>query len=85
MATVSGVYVNPTSVGSTLGSTLFIVVSGALILIAGLSWSSFFNSLFETYFPKNNALLAKFIYALILTIIIGLVVLILARLLRQGR
>ncbi len=49
-------------------------VSAALALVAGLAWNDAIGSVIKYYFPlDSNTLLAKLIYAAVLTIIITLV------------
>ena len=48
-------------------------ILGGFGLVAALAWNEAIKTLFETFFPKENALIGKFIYAIILTIIVVLV------------
>lgn len=46
---------------------------GGFGLVAALAWNEAIKSLFETYLKKSNELMGKFIYALIVTIIVVIV------------
>ncbi|PIP45941.1 MAG: hypothetical protein COX15_01875 [Candidatus Colwellbacteria bacterium CG23_combo_of_CG06-09_8_20_14_all_42_19] len=49
-------------------------IVGALGLVAGLAWNDAIKALIEYLFPlAKNTLLAKFIYAILMTFIIGIV------------
>ena len=48
-------------------------ILGGFGLVAALAWNEAIKTLFETFFPKKNALIGKFIYAIIVTIIVVLV------------
>ncbi len=49
-------------------------IVGALGLVAGLAWNDAIKSLIEYLFPlSKNTLLAKFIYAVLMTFIIGII------------
>lgn len=56
---------------------------GSLVLIAGLAWNDAFQSTFNRYFPRGGAILAKFIYALVLTTIVIVIVIVASRVLHQ--
>jgi len=43
---------------------------GAFALVAALAWNDAIQTLFNTLFPKSNGLIGKFIYALIITVIV---------------
>jgi len=48
-------------------------IVGALGLVAGLAWNEAIKALIEYFFPASqNGILAKFIYAILITIIIVL-------------
>ena len=49
------------------------LILGGFGLVAALAWNEAIKSLFETFFEKSNALIGKFIYALIVTTIVALV------------
>jgi len=49
------------------------LILGGFGLVAALAWNEAIKSLFETFFKKNNELIGKFIYAIIVTVIIVLV------------
>jgi len=46
------------------------LILGGFGLVAALAWNEAIKSLFETFFEKSNALIGKFIYAIIITFII---------------
>jgi len=48
-------------------------ILGGFGLVAALAWNEAIKTLFETFFPKESALIGKFIYAIIVTIIVVLV------------
>jgi len=49
------------------------LILGGFGLVAALAWNEAIKSLFETFFPKKSELIGKFIYAIIVTIIVVLV------------
>jgi len=49
------------------------LILGGFGLVAALAWNEAIKTLFETFFPKESALIGKFIYAIIVTIIVALV------------
>jgi len=49
------------------------LILGGFGLVTALAWNEAIKSLFETFLPKENALIGKFIYAIIVTIIVVLV------------
>ncbi|MDO8592812.1 MAG: DUF5654 family protein [bacterium] len=52
----------------------------ALSLVAGLAWNEAIQSLINNYFAMNkNSILAKFVYAVILTLILTLITIYLAK------
>lgn len=56
----------------------------AFSLVAGLAWNDAIKSFIEYYFPlEKNSLLAKFIYALVFTMIVVLVSVYIARILKS--
>ena len=46
------------------------LILGGFGLVAALAWNEAIKSLFETFFPKTNALIGKFIYAIIITLVV---------------
>jgi len=46
------------------------LILGGFGLVAALAWNEAILSLFETIFKKSNALIGKFIYAIIITVIV---------------
>lgn len=58
----------------------FSFIITALSLVAGLAWNEAIQSLINNYFAMNkNSILAKFVYAVILTLILTLITIYLAR------
>lgn len=49
------------------------LILGGFGLVAALAWNEAIKSLFETFFKKSNELIGKFIYAVIVTVIIVVV------------
>jgi len=49
------------------------LILGGFGLIAALAWNEAIKSLFEIYFKKSNALIGKFIYAIIITVIVVII------------
>jgi len=49
------------------------LILGGFGLVAALAWNEAIKTLFETIFPKKNELIGKFIYAIIVTIIVVIV------------
>lgn len=49
------------------------LILGGFGLVAALAWNEAIKSLFETFFEKSNELIGKFLYAIIVTIIIVIV------------
>jgi uncharacterized membrane protein YidH (DUF202 family) len=66
---------------STTG--IYTIIVGALVLVGGLAWQAAFQAVFDTYLHEGNAVLAKFIYAIVITIIIVIIVIVLAKFLHQ--
>lgn len=46
------------------------IIAGSLAFVGGSAFNDAFKSLFDKYLGTRNAVIAKFIYAIILTIII---------------
>lgn len=46
------------------------LILGGFGLVAALAWNEAIKSLFDTYFQKGSSLVGKFIYAIIVTIIV---------------
>lgn len=53
--------------------TTITLILGGLGLVAALAWNEAIKSLFETFLEESNALIGKFIYAAIITIIVAFV------------
>jgi len=49
------------------------LILGGFGLVAALAWNEAIKTLFETLFPKKSELVGKFIYAIIVTIVVVLV------------
>jgi len=49
------------------------LILGGFGLVAALAWNEAIKTLFETFFPKESALIGKFIYAIIVTVIVVVV------------
>ena len=49
------------------------LILGGFGLVAALAWNEAIKSLFETFFKKSNAILGKFLYAMIVTVIVVVV------------
>lgn len=49
------------------------LILGGFGLVAALAWNEAIKTLFETFFPKKSELIGKFIYAMLVTIIVVLV------------
>jgi hypothetical protein len=57
---------------------------GALGLVAGLAWNDAIRSLIDELFPlSKNSLLAKFVYAILITIVVVILSTYVVRLLRK--
>ena len=49
------------------------LILGGFGLVAALAWNEAIKSLFETFFKKSNAIIGKFLYAIIVTTIVVIV------------
>ncbi len=49
------------------------LIIGGFGLVAALAWNEAIKSLFDAYFKESNGLIGKFIYALIITVIVVIV------------
>ena len=49
------------------------LILGGFGLVAALAWNEAIKTLFETIFPKKNELIGKFIYAIIITVIVVII------------
>ena len=60
-------------------------IVAALGFVAGLAWNEAIKALIESFFPQGNAnsVLAKFIYAILVTIVVVLVTVYLGKLFRK--
>jgi len=46
------------------------LILGGFGLVAALAWNEAIKTLFETIFPKKSELIGKFLYAIIVTIVV---------------
>ncbi len=60
-------------------------VTAAFGLVAGLAWNEAIKELIDYLFPISNSLLAKFIYAIIMTFVVILISLYLVKLLKKEK
>jgi len=60
-------------------------VTAAFGLIAGLAWNEAIKELIAYLFPINNSLLAKFVYAIIVTFVVVIISLYLVRLFKKQK
>jgi len=60
-------------------------VTAAFGLIAGLAWNEAIKELIDYLFPISNSLLAKFIYAIIMTFVVILISLYLVKLFKKEK
>jgi hypothetical protein len=59
-------------------------IMAAFGLVAGLAWNDAVKSLIEFVFPtKQNTLMAKFLYALLITLVVVLITIYLSRILSE--
>jgi len=67
-----------------VGEKIVTYLTAAIGLVAGLAWNDAIKALIEFLFPlQKNTLLAKFIYAVILTIILVIITMYLVRLFKN--
>jgi hypothetical protein len=48
------------------------LILGGFGVVAALAWNEAIKSFFETFLPKENALIGKFFYAILVTIIVAI-------------
>ncbi|TSC64646.1 MAG: hypothetical protein G01um1014106_36 [Parcubacteria group bacterium Gr01-1014_106] len=53
-----------------ISAQLLTLATSALGLVAALAWNDAIQSVFREYFPSASGIIAKFLYALILSVII---------------
>jgi len=53
--------------------TSITLILGGFGLVAALAWNEAIKSLVETFFQKNSELMGKFIYAIIVTVVVVIV------------
>jgi len=49
------------------------LILGGFGLVAALAWNEAIKSLFETFFKKNSELIGKFVYAIIVTVVVVII------------
>lgn len=49
------------------------LILGGFGLVAALAWNEAIKSLFETFFKKSDELIGKFVYAIIITIVVVII------------
>ncbi|PIQ91443.1 MAG: hypothetical protein COV70_03660 [Parcubacteria group bacterium CG11_big_fil_rev_8_21_14_0_20_39_22] len=60
-------------------------VTAALSLVAGLAWNDAVKALIEYVYPlKANNVTAKFVYAFLITIVVVILTMVIAKVLRRG-
>ena len=45
----------------------------AFALVAALAWNDAVQTLFNIFFPENNGVIGKFIYAIIITVVVVII------------
>jgi len=55
------------------------LATGGLGFVAGLAWNDAIQSAFQMLFPETGSLIAKFVYAIIITVVIVLLTMQLSR------
>ena len=60
-----------------------LVVIGALIFVASFAWRDFFSDVEEVVAPKTQGLLGRFVFVVVETIVIVLLIMLVRRLLRH--
>lgn len=60
-------------------------VTATFGFVAGLAWNEAIKELIDYLFPVSNSLLAKFIYAIIMTFVVVIISLYLVRLFRKQK
>ena len=60
-------------------------ITAAFGLIAGLAWNEAIKELIDYLFPISNSLLAKFIYAIVMTFVVILISLYLVKLFKKEK
>jgi len=53
--------------------TIVTLILGGFGLVAALAWNDAIQSFFNAFFPKSSGLIGKFIYAIIITLIVVVV------------
>lgn len=73
------------SVTSEIAGQVLQLATSALGLVAALAWNDAVQSVFKEYFPAASGIRAKFVYALIVTVLIVAVTVNLTRLVALSR
>jgi len=60
-------------------------ILAALGLVAGLAWNEAIRALIEQFFPGKNSIEAKFLYAAVITIVVVVIGIYLARLSQEDQ
>lgn len=58
-------------------------VAAGFGFVAGLAWNDAIKALIDTFFPERGTVLAQFIYAITLTLIVGILISVLSRFMKQ--
>jgi hypothetical protein len=72
-------------VSSEVMDKLVELVTAAFGLVAALAWNTAIQELFTIIFPERGDLIAKFLYAIVITVIVVLVTIRLGRLAEQAK
>jgi dolichyl-phosphate-mannose--protein O-mannosyl transferase len=51
-----------------------LTIAGSLTFVAGMAWNNAFSAVFDTYLSKQDETTAKFVYAISVTIITVLII-----------
>ena len=73
------------TVSSEVLDKLVEVITAAFGLVAALAWNTAIQELFAAVFPKAGDLVAKFLYAVVVTVIVVFVTIRLGRLAEQAK
>ncbi len=60
----------PTSIRIEVLDKVSSLATAGLGLVAALAWNDAIKAIFDTYFPKTGGIIAQFVYAIILTVLI---------------
>lgn len=70
----------PRSVRTEVLDQLLTLLIGGLGLVAALAWNDAVRAMFDAFFPQRGGIIAKFVYAVLVTVVIVLVTMRLRRL-----